>query len=206
MATLTLTQLDSDDFNRANEAALAAPWDALDASAEPPLTSNVVYRLLSGTMRFSGYNTSQTYGADQYNRWAVAAADASNRSNVRVYLRQAAHNSKNSSYYVEIYNGGAAERAFKVDGSGVETALGTLSPSLFSAGDLVGAAVVGTQLYTLRNAVATEIAVDATYATGKPVGFGVSYVSIDDWSAGTASSGASVAPFQHHYRQIGVNA
>lgn len=166
----------SDNFNRANETPVAAPW-ASHVGGGCNLASNVLTSA-GATLKVSSYTG--TWGNNQEAQGVVGALVSSTQ-----YAGVAVRLSGDDGYecYTDGVNGAGHTAIARID-NGVETELAAFSPaSAFVNGDLIKLTVNGTTLEMFKNGASLGTTTDATYASGAPGVILFDLATLDDWSA-----------------------
>jgi hypothetical protein len=186
----------SDDFNRANETPIAAPWAAI-VGGGANLTSNALAST-AGTEKLSYYN-SGTWGNNQEAEGVVGNLSESN--NYAELLVRSGASGNGYSVYTDGVSGAGHTEIARYDG-GTPTVLQSIATT-FANGDTLKIGVVGTTITMYKNGAAqTPTATDATYASGNPGAGGFGAATIDNFSATDGAGGGSVRPPMYYPRKV----
>lgn len=175
----------SDNFNRADESPIAAPWTKVGSGSNFNLTSNA---LVKGSADDSAYYYSgAATGADQYSEAKQVVKPFNNDWGPAVRITGAAINMYCYDSYV------TDEQIFK-EVAGVYAGIAHAGNDASVAGDVLRLEASGTTLTAFKNGVQRLSGTDASFSSGQPGififegGAGV----IDDWAGGDL--GAPPAP------------
>lgn len=192
-----MTQLASDDFNRADVNPLSpvsAPWvRAQSADNTFQVLSNLCAPQAVGADSSCVYAT-VTWPNDQYSQATISAsAGGGSATGVGVIVRGTTGLPANGSYYRAICDTSTGDTTVDKIVAGVFTNLGGAIAGTWVNGDVVRLEIVADLLTVYRNGVSVGTRNDSAIASGAA---GIAYSStattprLDDWSAGSIDAPA----------------
>lgn len=183
---MNLTQVASDNFNRAN-ATLAGANNWLATSEGSMSVSSSEATGAAGTGR-GNYRTSETYNSNQYSQCTVGSVALASGQ----YYGLSVRNQDNQNNYTGIYflTGGTYQLILykKAAGSFAQIAINTLGGAL-SAGTVLTMTAEGSVI-NFGTGTAGVTAFDTTFTGGVPGIESFGTATLDNWAGGNAATGA----------------
>jgi hypothetical protein len=179
-------QVNTDDFNRANESPLAGNWTrVLQGTTDLQLLSNAVALLTTHTNDVYARYNPWASGNDQYSQADITSGGAGAGSGGGVVVRMATSGAI-TMYRLVVDNAGNYELTRRIADAGTSLRTGTLS---YVAGTKLGLSIIGSTLkiWYAGVQVGADIVDGSPLASGQP-GIGYSSdtttITVDNWDAG----------------------
>lgn len=192
----------SDNFNRANETPLAAPWTKNGGTGNFNLVSNGVQASVSDDKYY--YYAGAVSSPDQYSQATMVSAPSSQDWGPAVRIGGAGHTTTPEGYFFDVYIGGSSGGVQK-HVNGAFTIIAATASSV-APGDTLRIEVEGTALRGYKNGVLLTSTTDTSLASaGNGVGFFIYETggSIDDWSGGDLTAPPATAAGQYGWGTYG---
>jgi hypothetical protein len=192
--SLTLTQLASDNFQRANVSPLTSPWTLASVGSQPGL--QIVSELCEG----GEFGAAQFYifadlPNDQFASGTVAALPT-DENGFMLFVRVTDNGSTLNTwpgYKMEVFNNGSDGEygVFTPASGGILSGSGlTINP-----GDVFTLAAIGTTIYVLQNGAVIGSVTDTSYSSGgTALECDAAEVRLSNFAIGSASNAAVVVP------------
>lgn len=184
-----MTELASDDFNRADNTDLGANWNNISGSTGPlTIFTNAVRWTAALDDGTEVYDGGIAWPNDQYSQCTVTGSGASG-ANPDTGPGVCVRGSAGTNMYRVCIGFGASsgETGIAKFVSAAHTALGAFGTDGFVSGDVLRVEVSGSTITVFRNGTQVEQRTDTSITSGNP---GLSYSSVqgdshmDDWSGG----------------------
>lgn len=192
----------ADDFNRANENPVAAPWTYVEGSGTLQVFNNKLCEISNKTAGYK-YVSALAFADNQYQE--EHATDNYDSGGLPYSFRMTVRSTAPTplGYALEVTSTGSAGKLILLTGSTVGG-----PGTLLASGTLSAAAAVfrieaeGTTLRALRDGVQVLSAVHASVSSGKPLWQYAYRARLDNWAAGDSGGGASLSRCAGIFRPI----
>jgi hypothetical protein len=205
---LNLSQVASDNFQRANQNPLSGNWTRISTSGNfttAELTSDLVYPTTTNTVRASYYWNPASWNADQWSSVTLASL-AVNASTFGGAVRESTSGAA-TEYVGGIYGTASGDYRIQSIISGTVTALVTSTAAGVSpaSGDIITCTIVGSQISVYYNGFLIGTVSDSNIASGAS-GFTLYSASsvTDSEMSGWAGGSIQAAPLISNGGQVGA--